>query len=50
MSDLIGVVGTIIGIIRLGILVCENLYLYYEAYKSFNLYIIRIISRIDGLK
>lgn len=50
MGDPISAAGTAVGIISLGIQVCQSLISYYDRWKSFDDDIAQIQGKLDGLK
>ena len=50
MADPASVVGTAVGVISLGIQVCQGLVTYYERWKSFDNDIVRLHDNVDELK
>lgn len=50
MADPVSVVGTAVGVISLGIQVCQGLVSYYEKWKSFDDDIAHLHARIDELR
>lgn len=49
MADLVGALGTAVGVVSLGIQVCQGLSSYYSAYKGRNSKIDNVYEKINGL-
>ena len=50
MGDPFSIAGSAVSVISLGIQVCSGLLPYYEAFKSYDSYGIRVYGKLDGLK